>query len=68
MRGLRVPIKLVYATDSQILRRSDVDEFVRATKQSALWLKGSHNLHYETPEIIADIVAETRTQSDHVAE
>ncbi|HEY3256393.1 MAG TPA: alpha/beta hydrolase, partial [Polyangiaceae bacterium] len=68
MRSLQLPVKLVYATESQVLRRTDVDEFVRATKQSELWLKGSHNLHYDAPEIIADIVAETRTQSDHVAE
>jgi pimeloyl-ACP methyl ester carboxylesterase len=59
LRSIGSPMTLVYGNSSELLRRSDVDGFVRvANGAHTIWLDGGHNLHHDAPDALARIIDE----------
>jgi pimeloyl-ACP methyl ester carboxylesterase len=57
LRSISLPLTLVYGNSSELLRRSDVDAFVRAVNgPRTIWLDGGHNLNYDAPAALARII------------
>lgn len=56
-QGITLPLTLVYANGSDMLRRSDIETLKRAAPEArAIWLDGGHNLHHDATDKLADVI------------
>jgi pimeloyl-ACP methyl ester carboxylesterase len=59
IQNINTPLTLIYGSSSELLRRSDVDDFVQATNGAfTIWLDGGHNLHHEATDAVAGVIDE----------
>jgi pimeloyl-ACP methyl ester carboxylesterase len=68
LRNITSPMTLVYGNSSELLRRSDVDRFVKvANGARTIWLDGGHNLHHDAPDALARIIDEHAGSAEHIS-
>jgi pimeloyl-ACP methyl ester carboxylesterase/NAD(P)-dependent dehydrogenase (short-subunit alcohol dehydrogenase family)/acyl carrier protein len=68
LRSIGAPMTLVYGNSSDLLRRSDVGDFLQgANGARTIRLDGGHNLHYDVPDALARIIEEHALVLDHIS-